>query len=69
MSEDKENTNNNNSLINLSLSSMIVFAGIIIFLWFAFQTLFKIIFYQVLDHCGILPVENNNIVNQSRRNE
>ena len=43
-----DNDNNNNSMINISLSDIIIYSGIIIFLWFAFQTLFEIISHNVI---------------------
>ena len=40
--------NNNNSFINISLPSFIIYSGIIIFMWFAFQTLFQILTYNII---------------------
>lgn len=56
-----DSNNNNNSIINISLSSIILYSGIIIFMWFAFQTMFQVLYHNIIRE---YEEEDNKLTNE-----
>lgn len=62
--EEEYKTTDSNNILSISLSSIIIYSVVIIFLWFALQTVFQILSHNIMRELeGEGGDDNNKLTN------